>query len=408
MMQYYVGLCLCYAKILLYGWLLLCPWLSWAQTEAAEERVYEDIKLRLMCRATQLLIKGTRPTGEVAELPHPDCQSIRALEASLTEARTQRFVALFKDKYYRSYGRNKLRQRLDKLIDDMVAYLRSIDRNDAVWVESVRVLAIELRTLKDDSLYQITQPNDSIQAQNNIPPHSSARKQAQSSNPMIVYIILLILAACAGFLAYQNQQLRKQLEGLEADFQEKYSRLDNRLDTMTPIKEHKALILRVNYISEQINAQQQELDYFLQGNAPAQKPQPPTDYPQEEQLKATPQAPAPQPIEVLDLHPERQVYYGAPQEDVFDSKRFLTEPDALHCYKIEIDLQNPELASYTIVARPEYQQQVLNHPEELLSPFCEYTHQPEEARRVLNLEPGTLEKQDGHWRVIKKIKVAFE
>ncbi|TAF67016.1 MAG: hypothetical protein EAZ55_04960 [Cytophagales bacterium] len=393
--------------------LFLSPFSLYAQeSDVDENALYEAVKLSLLCRTAQFAANEENDKTLNTEI---DCQSLATLESSLKgkSERAMQIVRAFKDKRYNSYGKGKLNQRLSKLNSDLVNELKKMKKNEPVWQEGVKVLEIELNTLKDKEIERLkksannaieettigeTNDKEDASGQNNnnaTTEQTDDTKTNKSGYTMIIYFILLILLVGIVFVAYQNQQLRKQLAAFEEDVQQKYNRLDNRIDQYTPIKEHKALILRLNYMNDQVNALMQEIIQLQQKNTPRISPE-------ELFAKRT------EHLESYTFNPSVQVMYARLHEGIFYQNDFKKEPNKEFFYKIEIDLEDPNYALFKVVDRNEYHALALDNEDIMLKAACDYAFKLDNAYRIITLEAGLLEKKQNEWIIVKKAKITFE
>ncbi len=368
----------------------------WAQNEAGIDQSYEEAKLNYLCKSVQLILMQEQKS----DLNALSCLSLENLQASLPVGADQAiyFFKLFQRKTYKSYGKNKLEARLNKLIIDIETELLKLYRGQA-WEEDVQVLMIELNSLREDRLAgrisgAVSEP--SPEATLDVSAQSEPNPQSKKYMP-IVYFILLILAGGIGFLIWQNQQLKQQLLEIEDQFQERYSRLDNRLDTTTPVKDYQSLLLKFNFLNDQLNALVQEIVVLKNRN----------------QYKITAEeiyAQRTEHLESYTFNPEVQIYYGKfrPDQGGFTPQEFKTEPSRDSIYKIEINLEDPDQAIFGIVNRSEYHQVALANADRMLAPACEYANEPYNDSRIITLEKGLLEQKEGRWVILKRAKISFE
>ncbi len=373
-----------------------------------EDQTYDTVKKDILCRAIQFLLNENNPNKNNGE--SLNCQNLVNLENSIppnAESALSLFDA-FRDKKYSSYGKGKLEQRLNKLISDISVELKKKKPNDPVWNESIKVLLIELNTIRDEKISTVKTNNLNSQQNPEDNPTSSLEsdtdndsenqegsKQNNSISSMIVYFILLIMLAGIGFLVYQNQQIKKQISESEEEWQEKYSRLDNRIDTMTPVKDYKSMILKINYMNDQVTAMMQEIIVLQQRN----------------EYKMTPEelfAKRTEHLETYTYNPNIQIYYARLQGNYFVNYEFKTEPNKEYIFKIEIDLEDTNQAVFKVVDRSEYHHWAIENDISMLRPICDYTHKLNNAYKIINLDSGLLEKKDNIWVVVKKAKITFE
>ncbi|NJO00830.1 MAG: hypothetical protein HC880_03275 [Bacteroidia bacterium] len=321
----------------LIGWLSCTIYPVLALSEAEINRIYEEVKLVVLCKSVDFILSAG---DKVENYQNMDCRDLDALTYSIPpEAEnSQRFFASFRLKQYQSYGRDKLDARLNKLVQDMETELSKISA-DRAWQEGLAVLMIELKNTKDELVQQlINKETESAEVSEKAPtlvrPEGPTHQSNLSRKNMpLIYFFLLILTGGIGFLVWQNQQLKKQLADLEDQMQEKYSRLDNRMDTMTPVRDYQSLLLKFNFLNDQLNALVQEIVVLKNRN----------------QYKITPEqlyAQRTEHLESYEFNPNVQIYYAKfrPDRLLFDPQEFKTEPSRDSIYKIEIDLENPEQA----------------------------------------------------------------
>jgi hypothetical protein len=361
---------------------------------------YEVIKLEILCKTLKFILNQTHH-------PYPDtlnCSSLISLEATIPPAETQAsfIFRIFKAKTYVSYGENRVDVRLNKLIKDINTELSKQFR-DSEWKENVNALNVQLSETKKDLLTLIRDGayrKDTAQSTKQSVSNPKAKSNTSDNledMAIFIFILIALLGGGIGYLIWQNRQLKNQIFELEDQFQEKYSRLDNRMDVFTPIRDYQALLLKFNFLNEQISALIQEVMVLKTRNEYKMSPQ-------ELVAKRT------EHLEKYSYNPNVQIYYGKyrPDKMGFDGLEFKTEPSRDSIFKIEINLYNPDQASFSISDRSEYHQIALVNARLMLAPVCDYANEPYNDSRIITLESGLLEKKGNEWAVIKKAKIAFE
>jgi cell division protein FtsB len=286
--------------------------------------------------------------------------------------------------------------------------LRKNKKNPPNWEEGFKTLQAEWRKFRDEVL-----PNGATTNTKNLATeedkNAAAKKEnlaAQTDNDsnsspkssMLIYFILLAMMGGIGFLVYQNLQLKQQIVLLEEDLQERYSRLDNRIDSMTPLKEFKSLSLKLVQTNDQLSALMQEVINLQVKTSDEERLSPEEIYAQrtahlESQYTA-----------------DVQIYYAKPYENshYFLPHDFRTEPTRENFFKIEMHLDDAQQVFYRIVDRSEYQNLALTQLDTTLKPYVELMNHLNNPARILTLEPGVLEKKNNAWVITKKAKVLLE
>lgn len=376
------------------------------------DEAFDIIKLELLCKGFQFVVKDLLPDKNI----QLECGTLDLLESSIPGelTGTSNQFRILKTPTYRSYGDNKLRARLNKMLSEIIKALKNIKTNDATWKTKVDAsLEADLRAIMNDKIKQAEEgklvsndrglTNTSIDnslenndTDNNLTNDNSNTKN-QKMSPILFIILVVILIAGIAFMYYQNNQLKQQILDLDETLHEKYSRLDNRLDTMTPVKDHKAMQLKFNFINDQVSAMIQEIGVLKQRNEHKMTAK-------ELYAKRT------EHLESYEYNPDIQIYYARYDIDSqgFKQMEFKTEPDRESIYKIEINLGENIKASYSIIDRSEYHQLALTYHTAMLEPITEYVNFKNNPSRIINVEYGDLEKQGEIWRPTQKVKIGFE
>lgn len=214
-------------------------------------------------------------------------------------------------------------------------------------------------------------------------------------------IVSLLAAGALGYMAYTFRQkleeITEQLDNLDEAFKEKYSRLDNRIDTMTPVRDFRTIDPQIQQIHGDIQAIVQEIQLMRTRN----------------QFKISPEELYAKRTEHLETHsfnPEIQIYYARFDKDQngFNHNDFRTEPDKEHLYKIEISVDNPIEAMFQIVSRNEYHHLALNYEGSMLAPAAEYLNRPVNAYRIITKKPGKVVREQNSWIITEKAALEFE
>ena len=196
---------------------------------------------------------------------------------------------------------------------------------------------------------------------------------------------------------WQTQQLKQQILEMDEQFHEKYTRLDNRLDNTTPVHDYKSIVLKLNFLTDQIQALVEEVNVLKNRNEHKMTAE-------ELYAKRT------EHLETYQYNPDVQIYYAKYDKSVggFQQVQFQTEPNRENIYKIEIDIENQSRATYTIVDRSEYQSLALTYQSSMLEPATEYVNYSNNPFRAVNVEAGIIENQGDNWIILQKAKIAFE
>ena len=372
--------------------------LSQTLPEEIIDQKYEEAKLEIICESISFLMKRYE-NNTSQNPPSIFCSNLDAIVESIPAdfQSAKSFFKLLSPKTYKSYGKNKLNQRLSKLISDIQTELNKLYQ-DVNWKSDVQVLSFRLKEIKDEQLKSKQPSTPKTQAPDNqtINQQNNSTSKSDSAMP-IVYFILLVLIGCISFLVWQNQKLKQQIEEIDQNFQERYSRVDNRIDTMTSVKDFQALLLKFNFLNEQLNALMQEVVVLKNRN--------------EHKITAEElYAKRTEHLEQYAYNPTVQIYYAIlePSLGIFNFEQFKTEPDKQHIYKIEINLEDQTQALFSIIQRNEYHQAALLNASNMLLPACEYTNEPYNDSRIITIEHGIAEKREQIWVIIKKAKIAFE
>ncbi|HAI77194.1 MAG TPA: hypothetical protein DCM08_13205 [Microscillaceae bacterium] len=371
-----------------------------------EEFAFETAKKNILCKTAQFLINQQNNNNNQVAV---DCQDLKSLETTIPERFKDALwlVRRFKDKRYETYGKGKLEARLDKLTTDLTNDLRKNKKNPPNWEEGFKTLQADWRKLRDEVLPNgtATTKNQATEEDKNVAANKdNAATQADNdsnSSPkssMLIYFILLAMMGGIGFLVYQNLQLKQQMMLLEEDLQERYSRLDNRIDAMTPLKEFKSLSLKLVQTNDQLSTLMQEVINLQVKTSDEERLSPEEIYAQrtahlESQYSA-----------------DVQIYYAKPYENshYFLPHDFRTEPTRENFFKIEMHLDDAQQVFYRIVDRSEYQNLPLTQLDTTLKPYVELMNHLNNPTRILTLEPGVLEKKNNAWVITKKAKVLLE
>lgn len=395
--RYIQGMMVCMCLILNSAGGLLGQSLS----EVEINQKYERIKLELLCQSLEFLLKRYENSSSPIE-QKLSCLNLESIAQSIPPdfQTAEKFFKLLASKKYESFGKNKLQVRLNKLIDDIQTELSKLYQ-DPTWKNDLQVLMLSLKEIKNTQLnpqISLKEETAEILPENEQIPINQTTTNPKTDNSMpIVYFILLVLIGCIGFLVWQNQKLKAQIEELDENYMERYSRLDNRMDTMTSIKDFQSLLLKFNFLNEQLNTLIHEVVILKNRNENKMTAE-------ELYAKRT------EHLENYTYNPTIQIYYARldPIHANFQFQEFKTEPDKEHLYKIEINLENPKQALFSVVQRSEYHQLALLQAGKMLLPACQYINEPYNDSRIITIEPGILEKKENDWVIHRKAKVAFE
>lgn len=373
------------------------------KTEAEIDEIYQGVKLEVLCKTLDFMLNETVESSKAVNL---NCNTLASLKASIPEDAPEalRIFTLFEKLLYKSYGKDKLQQRTDKLLKDLETELRK-SRKDAAWRDNVNALMLGLKIIKNDYIRdwgkqkQKKQENAAIDDTDNDKFNFKTKNPYQITTPMWIVIIIMFLLSLAGmyFLYKQNQDLKTLLSEQEENLIEKYARVDNRIDTMTPSKDFQALLLKFNFLNEQLTALIKEVQILQKRNQHKMSAE-------ELFAKRT------EHLESYNFNPNFQIYFAKirPNSLAFEMGDFKTEPSRDSIYKIEINLQNPNQAVFSILGRSEYHQLALTHHDKMLAPACQYANEPYNDSRITTLENGILEKKEDKWVILKKAKISFE
>ena len=372
-----------------------------------EENRFDQGKLDIVCQSIKFYLSANAHVNASNDI---NCSSIEAIEASIPGEykATARFFKLFKRKRYRSYGRGKLERRLQKLIKDIDTELKKI-RKDAAWDNQRKQLMLSLEKAKNavinptsmqsrpDSTPTNAQENDTNTV--NTQPKKSTPKQTEDDTMSTVLSIVAILAlgGLAYFFYQKMNELQQQIADLEEAFREKYSRLDNRLDMMTPMNDFRSVFPQIQQLNNEINGLDQEIQVLKTRN----------------QFKISPQELYAKRTEHLETHhysPEIQIYYAkfSREDNGFVHNHFKTEPSKENIYKLEVNVDDPGEAFYQIVNRNEYHHLALNYEASMLAPANEYLNRPFNAYRIITKKPGKARRENDVWVITEKAQLEFE
>ncbi|OJJ20138.1 hypothetical protein BKI52_16840 [marine bacterium AO1-C] len=400
-----------YAK--LFCLLVVLIWLPSVSTQAQlmplqeEENRFDQGKLDIVCQAIKFYLKANAHANASNGI---ECSSLESIEASIPEEykATTRFFKLFKRKRYRSYGRGKLDRRLQKLIKDIDTELKKI-RKDTSWESQRKRLMISLEEAKNsvvspgntqsrpDSTPTSSQ-EDSTNTVNNQPKTSTPKQTEDDTMSTVLSIVaILALGGLAYFFYQKMNELQQQIADLEEAFREKYSRLDNRLDMMTPMNDFRSVFPQIQQLNNEINGLDQEIQVLKTRN----------------QFKISPQELYAKRTEHLETHhysPEIQIYYAkfSKDENGFIHTDFKTEPSKENIYKLEVNVENPDEAFYQIVSRNEYHHLALNYEASMLAPANDYLNRPFNAYRIITKKPGKAQRENNIWVITEKAQLEFE
>lgn len=374
-----------------------------------EEARYDEGKLEILCQSIKFYLSANARENASNAI---DCSTLEAIEQTIPEdyKATNRFYNLFKKKRYRSYGRGKLDRRLEKLIKDINIELQKT-RQDTAWTNRLAKLVERLMKVKDlaiqgKNVEAVNEKSDTVQQKTNSTPNTKQKektpKQTEDSPMSIFLSIVSLLAAIAlGVMAYRFMQklneIQEQIADLDEAFKEKYSRLDNRIDTMTPVRDFRSIFPQIQQINDDIHALGQEIQLLRTRN----------------QFKISPEELYAKRTEHLETHsysPEIRIYYAKfhPEQNGFAHQEFHTEPSKEFIYKIEISTQNPLEASYQVVSRNEYHHLALNYEGSMLAPAADYLNRPVNAYRIITKKPGKIKREENNWVIVEKAQLAFE
>lgn len=362
------------------------------------EDEFQTLKREILCRTFKFLISEFYGHPEIAA--QINCVILDSIGKKIPEGYQEAKVLwlTFLNKSYASYGR-RTKARTDKLIKDLNTELSKLsNRND--WLNNLQVFQVQLSETRNELYEQLQKGSYIRDTKNNAIIKKNEIDTTKNENKMpAIYVILLFLILAGGiaYLVWQNKKLQEQLAAIDDENIERYSRIDNRLDIFTPLGDHKAVLLRLNFLNEQLSALNEEINVLKTRN----------------QYKISPHELHTKRTEHLEkpvFLPDMQVYYAkySIEKNGFDPQYFITEPTSLHIFKISINLNFPSQAMVRLVERSEFQQNALENPEEILENTCIFANEPNNDARIINLENGLLEKKNGIWIIVKKIKISFE
>jgi hypothetical protein len=379
------------------------PSLAIAQSKEDKiDEIYQDIKLSLLCKTLDFVLNEAVPQAEGIGL---DCQTFDGLQNSLPRDayEAHRLFTVFRPLLYKSYGKDKLNQRLNKLLKDLEMELRK-SRKGTEWENNVNALMLSLKVVKNDYLRDWKEKKINPTAKD-IPKETEIKNNTNTENPyqittqmwILIIIMFLISLGGLGFLYKQNQEMKVMLESQEEILLDKYARMDHRIDTMTPTRDYQALLLKFNFLNEQLTALVHEVQILQKRNEHKMSAE-------ELYAKRT------EHLESYNFNPNLQIYFAKirPNSTAFEIGDLKTEPSRDSIYKIEINLKNPHQAVFSILVRSEYHQVALQHADKMLAPACQYANEPYNDSRIVNIEDGILEKKEDRWVIFKKAKIAFE
>lgn len=375
-----------------------------------EENKFDKGKLEIVCQAIKFYLTAN---AQVNASNGVDCSSLEAVEGSIPDdyKATNRFFKLFKRKRYRSYGRGKLNRRLGKLIKDIRTELQKV-RHDTAWNNGLARLMTDLNKTREQAVNS-TQPKSNKQQTEDTAktiqkadteetiqqPKKNTPNQTEDNTMSTILSIIAILAlgGLAYFFYQKMNELKQQIADLDEAFREKYSRLDNRIDMMTPIQDFRSVFPQIQQVNGDVNALNQEIQLLKTRN----------------QFKISPEELYAKRTEHLETHhynPEIQIYYAKFTKDLngFTQDNLRTEPSKEHIYKVEINVENPNEAIYQIVNRNEYHHLALNYEGSMLAPANEYLNRPVNAYRIVTKKPGKLMKENDTWIITEKAHLEFE
>jgi|GEM_PF-2305910 len=386
-------------------------------TEEQVNQQYEAVKLELLCRTFQFILKENKAEQASNKLR---CDNIEALGQSIPKEYKQAtsIYNLFRHKHYSSFGKGKLDMRLDKFMKDLSTELTKLNR-DRAWQEGLQGLQGQLTEIRSQSLRQIregthqTQQNVSLDtiadkiAQprpiTTTTPTTTQNAQTESKSTGIGYVILFLIllflltgGACA-FLYWQIQELKKEVAEKDAQIKERFNHVESQFPLFTPLKEYQALPPKLGFLNDQLNAIVQEVMVLKTRN----EMKPTTDELYAQRTEH---------LEGMRYNPNTRMHYIKYRPDIhgFNPAEFRNEPTRDSIYKLEISLDNPNQATFAIVNRSEYHTVALLNADEMLSLACEYANPPYNDTRIITQENGIAEKRGEIWVVLKKAIVSFE
>jgi predicted nucleic acid-binding Zn-ribbon protein len=403
---------------------LLClfPFVLQAQPQPQpEEQVnqqYESVKLELLCRTVQFILKENR-AGQVAEQVR--CNSLEALGQSIPKEHKQAssIFNLFRNKHYNSFGKGKLKERLDKFLKDLNSEVTKLNR-DRTWQNNVLTLQTQLDELRKQSLQQIQ--DGSYQTPESTPLDTLADRVAQpkpiTTQPptvaqntpetksastgigyVVLFLILLFLLAGGGgyFLYWKIQELKKELAEKEERLNERFNHIESQFPLFTPLREYQSLPPQIGFLNDQLTALTQEVVVLKTRNE--FKPTMDELYAQRTEH-----------LEGIRYNPNIRMHYIKYRPDVngFNPQEFKNEPSRDSIFKFEISAENPHQATFSIVSRNEYHSVAIANTDLMLDGACEYANPPYNDTRIVTHENGIAEKRGDIWVVLKKAIISFE
>ena len=403
-LQYYAKV-ICLLITLIYG--ISLPVNAQLMPLQEEENRFDQGKLDIVCQAIKFYLRANAHLNASNGI---DCSSLDAIEVSIPEEykATSRFFKLFKRKRYRSYGRGKLDRRLEKLIKDIDVELKKV-RKDTSWENQRQQLIASLNQTKNNLLNPTTDLNTNAdstsktQESNTNQPSTQTKKDTpkqtedNTMSTVLSIVAILALGGLAYFFYQKMNEFQQQIADLEEAFREKYSRLDNRLDMMTPMNDFRSVFPQIQQLNNEINGLEQEIQVLKTRN----------------QFKISPQELYAKRTEHLETHhysPEIQIYYAKFSKDQngFAHEDFKTEPTKENIYKLEINVEDPNEAFYQIVSRNEYHHLALNYEASMLAPANDYLNRPLNAYRIVTKKPGKAQKENNVWIITEKAQLEFE
>ncbi len=403
----------------------ICLWLfalsAQAQTTpTTEEQVnqqYEAVKLELLCRSLQFVLKENKAVQASEQLR---CDNIESLGQSISKEYKQATSVynLFRYKHYNSFGKGKLDMRLDKFLKDLTTELAKLNR-DKNWQDGMQGLQGQLTEIKTQSLRRIregtyqTQQSTSLDtladrvAQpkpiTTLPTQLSQNTPAESKSTGIGYVVLflillfLLAGGASAFLYWQIQELKKELAEKDEQLKERFNHIESQFPLFTPLKDYQSIPPKFAFLNDQLNAIVQEVMILKTRN----------------ELKATAEelyAKRTEHLEGIRYNPNTRMHYVKYRPDIngFTAGEFRDEPTRDSIYKLEISLEHPNQATFAVVNRSEYHGVALLNADDMLALACEYANPPYNDSRIITHENGIAEKRGDAWVILKKAVVSFE
>ncbi|TAE17983.1 MAG: hypothetical protein EAZ95_05470 [Bacteroidetes bacterium] len=388
------------------------------KTTPTEEQVnqqYEAIKLELLCRSMQFILKENKATEAVDKLR---CDNIEVLGQSIPKEYKQAISIynLFRHKHYSTFGKNKLEARIDKFSRDLNTELTKLNR-DRAWQTNVQGLIGQLGDIKKQSLQQIQDGTHSTQQNldtladrvaqpkpiTTTPPTVAQTSPTESKSTGIGYVILCLIllflltgGACA-FLYWKIQELKKEMAEKDEQLKERFNHVESQFPLFTPLKEYQSLPPKIGFLNDQLTALTQEVVVLKTRNE--FKPTMDELYSQRTEH-----------LETTRYNPNVRMHYVKYRPDIngFNPAEFRNDPTRDSIYKFEINPENPIQATFGIVGRNEYHNVALANDDLMLAGACEYANPPYNDTRIVTLENGIAEKRGEVWVVLKKAIISFE